>query len=100
MFKALHLALWHDLLDAKRAEALEDRASFRLSCGFAAQEAAPGGSAFVPFHRSLIGRGLDRRLFEAVSVQFKVRAFTVKTGTVVGVMIIASASGMTTRRAG
>ena len=31
MFKALLLAVWHDLSDVKLAEALEDRASFRRS---------------------------------------------------------------------
>jgi IS5 family transposase len=36
MFKALLLAVWHDLSDVKLAEALEDRASFRRFCGFAA----------------------------------------------------------------
>ena len=31
MFKALLLAVWHDLSDVKLAEALEDRASFGVS---------------------------------------------------------------------
>jgi transposase, IS5 family len=30
MFKALLLAVWHDLSDVKLADALEDRASFRI----------------------------------------------------------------------
>ena len=42
MFKALLLAVWHDVSDVKLAEALEDRASFRRFCGLAAQEATPG----------------------------------------------------------
>jgi len=34
MFKALLLAVWHDLSDVKLADALDDRASFRRFCGF------------------------------------------------------------------
>jgi IS5 family transposase len=92
MFKALLLAVWHDLSDVKLAEALEDRASFRRFCGFAVHEATPERTAFVRFRRALIADGLDRHLFEAVTVQLKARAITVKTGTLVDATIIASAS--------
>jgi len=92
MFKALLLAVWHDLSDVKLAEALEDRASFRRFCGFAAQEPTPERTAFVRFRRALIGQCLDRSLFEAVTRQLKKRAITIKTGTLVDATIIASAS--------
>lgn len=92
MFKALLLAVWHDLSDVKLAEALEDRASFRRFCGFAAREATPERTAFVRFRRALIEQGLDRKLFEAVTVQLKARAITVKTGTLVDATVITSAS--------
>jgi IS5 family transposase len=92
MFKALLLAVWHDLSDVKLAEALEDRASFRRFCGFAAWEVTPERTAFVRFRRALITQGLDRQLFEAVTAQLKARAITVKTGTLVDATIIASAS--------
>jgi IS5 family transposase len=92
MFKALLLAVWHDLSDVKLAEALEDRASFRRFCGFAAHEPTPERSAFVRFRRALIAHGLDRLLFEAVTGQLKRRAITIKTGTLVDATIIASAS--------
>jgi IS5 family transposase len=92
MFKALLLAVWHDLSHVKLAEALDDRASFRRFCGFSADEATPERSAFVRFRRALIAHGLDRRLFEAVTSQLKARAVTVKTGTLVDATIIASAS--------
>jgi len=92
MFKALLLAVWHDLSDVRLAEALEDRASFRRFCGFAGHEATPERTAFVRFRRALIAHGLDRRLFEAVTAQLKARAVTVKTGTLVDATIIASAS--------
>ena len=92
MFRALLLAVWHDLSDVKLAEALEDRASFRRFCGFAAHETTPERTAFVRFRRVLIANGLDQRLFEAVTVQLKARAIAVKTGTLVDATIIASAS--------
>ena len=41
LFRALLLATWHDLSDIKLAEALDDRASFRRFCGFAAHEPPP-----------------------------------------------------------
>ena len=41
LFRALLLATWHDLSDVRLAEALDDRASFRRLCGFAAHEPTP-----------------------------------------------------------
>ncbi len=92
MFKALLLAVWHDLSDVKLADALEDRASFRRFCGFATHEPTPERTAFVRFRRALIALGLDRLLFEAVTRQLTARASTIKTGTLVDATIIASAS--------
>lgn len=73
MFRALLLAVCHDLSDVKLAEALEDHAFFRHFCGFAALEATPERTAFVRFRRALIAQGLDQRLFEAVTAQLKAR---------------------------
>src|SRR3954471_13672582 len=47
MFKALLLSIWYDLSDVRLAEALDDRASFRLFCGFSRTEATPERTAFV-----------------------------------------------------
>lgn len=38
LFRALLIAMWHDLSDVKLAGALDDRALFRRFCGFAAHE--------------------------------------------------------------
>ena len=92
MFKALLLSIWYDLSDVKLAEALDDRASFRRFCGFSENEAAPERTAFVRFRRLLVAHKLDRALFEAVTMQLKAKAVTVKTGTLVDATIIASAS--------
>jgi transposase, IS5 family len=92
MLKALLLAVWYDLSDVKLAEALEDRASFRRFCGFAADEPTPERTAFVRFRRQLLTRDLDRVLFATVTDQLDARGVVVKTGTLVDATLIASAS--------
>ena len=92
LFRALLLAMWHDLSDVRLAEALEDRASFRRFCGFAAQEPTPERTAFVRFRAELVRRGLDRTLFEAVTRQLDVRGVMVRTGTLVDATLLPSAS--------
>jgi IS5 family transposase len=92
LFRALLLATWHDLSDIRLAEALDDRASFRRFCGFAAHEPTPERTAFVRFRRALVGRGLDRALFDAVTRQLEAKGVVVRTGTLVDATLIASAS--------
>ncbi len=92
LFRALLLAIWHDLSDVKLAEALEDRASFRRFCGFSATEATPERTAFVRFRAELVRRGLDRALFEAVTRQLEAKGVAVRTGTLVDATLIPSAS--------
>lgn len=92
MFKALPLSIWRELSDAKLAEALDDRASFRRFCGFSGVEATPERTAFVRFRRLLVARGLDAGLFDAATVQLKAKAVKAKAGTLVDATIIASAS--------
>lgn len=92
LFRAMLIAVWHDLSDVKLAEALEDRASFRRFCGFSAWEPTPERTAFVRFRKALIAHGLDKSLFEEVTRQLKAKAVRVKTGTLVDATIIASAS--------
>ena len=41
LFRGLLLATWYDPSDVQLAEALDDRASFRQFCGFAAHEPTP-----------------------------------------------------------
>ena len=74
------------------AEALDDRASVRRFCGFAAHEPTPERTAFVRFRAELARRGLDRALFEAVTRQLDARGVVVRTGTLVDATLIASAS--------
>lgn len=74
------------------AEALEDSASFRRFCSFAAVEPTPERTAFVRFRRALVRRGLDEALFDAVTDQLKRQAIRVKTGALVDATVIASPS--------
>lgn len=92
MFKALLLSVWYDLSDVKLAEALDDRASFRRFCGFSGNEPVPERTAFVRFRKALVAAGLDRSVFEAVTLQLKAKAVRVKTGTIIDATIIPSAS--------
>lgn len=92
LFRALLLATWYDLSDVRLAEAVDDRASFRRFCGFAAHEATPERTAFVRFRAALVRGGLDRVLFEAVTRQLDARGVVVRTGTLVDATLIASAS--------
>jgi IS5 family transposase len=92
LFRALLLATWHDLSDVRLAEALDDRASFRRFCGFAAYELTPERTAFVRFRAALIEHGLDRVLFEAVTRQLDARGVVVRSGTLVDATLIPSAS--------
>jgi IS5 family transposase len=92
LLKALLLAVWYDLSDVKLAEALDDRASFRRFCGFAAEEPTPERTAFVRFRRELVARNLDRVLFAAVTDQLDAQGVIVRTGTLVDATLIPSAS--------
>jgi transposase, IS5 family len=92
LFRALLLATWHDLSDVRLAKALDDRASFRRFCGFAACESTPERTAFVRFRAELVRRGLDRSLFEAVTRQLDQHGGVVRTGTLVDATLIPSAS--------
>ena len=80
MFKAMLLAVWHDLSDVKLADALDDRASFRRFCGFSGTEATPERTAFVRFRRLLVAHDLASR------------GIRITTGTIVDATIVASAS--------
>jgi IS5 family transposase len=79
--RALWLATWHELSDVTLAEALDERASFRRFCGFAAHEPTPERTAFVRFRRELVTRGLDRVRFDAVTRQLEAKGVMVRTGT-------------------
>jgi IS5 family transposase len=92
LFKAMLLSVWYNLSDVKLADSLDDRASFRRFCGFAAHEATPERTAFVRFRKALTENGLDRSLSEVIVRQLDEHGIIVQTGTLVDATIIPSAS--------
>lgn len=62
----------------KRAEALDDRASFRWFCSFSRSEQTPERTAFVRPRLSLVAHGLDKSLFDMITAQLKAKAIRVK----------------------
>ena len=92
LFRALLLAIWHDLSDVKLADSLADRASFRRFCGFSNNEPTPERTAFVRFRAELVRCSLDRQLFAAITRQLDAKGVAVRTGTLVDATLIASAS--------
>ncbi len=89
LFKAMLIAVWHDLFDVRLAEPLDDRASFRRFCGCSAHEPTPERTALVRLRTQLVARGLDQALFAGVTGQLRAKAVTVKTGTLVDATVIA-----------
>ena len=74
------------------AEALDDRASFRRFCGFAAHKPVPERTSFVRFRKALLARGLDAVLSDEVTGQLRAKTVRVKTGTLVDATVILSAT--------
>lgn len=56
LYEALPLGVRYDLSDVKLAEALDDRASFRRLCGFAARAPTPERTASVRLRAALVRR--------------------------------------------
>jgi IS5 family transposase len=92
LFKALLLGVLYDLSDVRLAEALDDRASFRRFCGFAASEPTPERTAFVRFRAELVQRKLDAKLLRAVVAQLEAKGLVVKSGTLVDATVVAASS--------
>lgn len=80
LFKATVLAVWYDLSDIKLAEALDDQASFCRFCGSSVREATPERTAFVHFRKALVGRGLDKALFDTMTARLEANASSANDG--------------------
>ncbi len=61
LFRALLIATCIDVSDVRRAEALDDRASFRRFCGFASHEPTPSAPPLCGFVRNWCGWGWTGR---------------------------------------
>ena len=92
MLKALYLASLYDLSDPALEEALIDRVSFRLFCGFSLEEVTPDETTLCRFRHACATSGLLEAAFAEVNRQFEAKGLVVKKGTLMDATIVAAAS--------
>lgn len=92
MLKALYLASLYDLSDPGLEEALIDRASFRLFCGFALDQATPDETTLCRFRNDCAAAGVLEAAFAEVNRQLDAKKLIVRKGTLVDATIVTAAS--------
>jgi transposase, IS5 family len=92
MLKALYLASLYDLSDPALEEALIDRASFRLFCGFALDQATPDETTLCRFRNDCAAAGVLEAAFAEVNRQLDAKKLIVRKGTLVDATIVTAAS--------
>jgi IS5 family transposase len=92
MLKALYLASLYDLSDPALEEALIDRVSFRLFCGFALDEGTPDETTLCRFRNDCVAAGVLEAAFAEVNRQLDAKQLIVRKGTLLDATIVAAAS--------
>src|SRR3954452_13895154 len=92
MLKALYLASLYDLSDPALEEALIDRVSFRLFCGFALDEMTPDETTLCRFRNDCVAAGVLESAFAEVNQQLDAKKLMVRKGTLLDATIVAAAS--------
>jgi IS5 family transposase len=92
MLKALYLASLYDLSDPALEEALIDRVSFRLFCGFALDEGTPDETTLCRFRNDCAAAGVLEAAFAEVNRQLDAKQLIVRKGTLLDATIVAAAS--------
>jgi IS5 family transposase len=92
MLKALYLASLYDLSDPGLEEALIDRASFRLFCGFALDQTTPDETTLCRFRNDCATAGVLEAAFAEVNRQLDAKKLIVRKGTLVDATIVTAAS--------
>jgi len=92
MLKALYLAGLYDLSDPGLEEALIDRVSFRLFCGFSLEDKTPDETTLLRFRHDCVSAGVLEAAFAEVNRQLEAKGLMVKKGTLMDATIIAAAS--------
>jgi len=92
MLKALYLASLYDLSDPGLEEALIDRVSFRLFCGFSLEEGTPDETTLCRFRNDCAAAGILEAAFAEVNRQLEGRGLIVRKGTLLDATIVAAAS--------
>lgn len=88
MLKALYLASLYDLSDPALEEALIDRVSFRLFCGFPLDEATPDETTLCRFRNDCAAAGVLEAAFAEVSRQLDAKKLIVRKGTLLDATIV------------
>jgi transposase, IS5 family len=92
MLKALYLASLYDLSDPALEEALIDRVSFRLFCGFALDEVTPDETTLCRFRNDCVAAGVLEAAFAEVNRQLDGKKLIVRKGTLLDATIVSAAS--------
>lgn len=100
MLKALYLQALYDLSDPGLEEALTDRVSFRLFCGFALDERTPDETTLCRFRNAAARAGVLEKAFAEVNRQLDEKDLVVRKGTLVDATIVAAASRRPPMKAG
>lgn len=92
MVRAMVIQQWHSLSDPGLEEALHDRMSFILFCGFNPEEGIPDETTFCRFRNKLAELKLDKILMRLINEQLEAKELKVKqaTGAVVDATIVSS----------
>lgn len=92
MLKALYLASLYDLSDPALEEALIDRVSFRLFCGFSLDEVTPDETTLCRFRNDCAVAGVLEAAFAEVNRQLDAKQLIVRKGTLLDATIVTAAS--------
>jgi transposase, IS5 family len=100
MLKALYLASLYDLSDPALEEALIDRVSFRLFCGFSLDDGTPDETTLCRFRNACAAAGILEQAFAEVIRQLDAKGLIVRKGTLLDATIVAAASRRPPQQAG
>jgi transposase, IS5 family len=88
MLKALYLQRLYDLSDPGLEEALLDRLSFRLFCGFALEDRTPDETTILRFRHDAAHAGVLEQCFALVNCQLEAQGLVLRQGTMMDASII------------
>ena len=88
MLKALYLQRLYDLSDPGLEEALLDRLSFRVFCGFTLEERTPDETTILRFRHDAANAGVLEQCFALVTAQLEAQGLVLRAGTMMDASII------------
>lgn len=88
MLKALYLQRLYDLSDPALEEALLDRMSFRVFCGFALEDRTPDETTILRFRHDAAQAGILEQAFAVVTGQLDGQGLILRSGTMMDASII------------